>query len=43
MRFLPAAVLVVVLSVGVNAADQKDKKDDPSQIGDRDVAKCLNF
>jgi beta-barrel assembly-enhancing protease len=43
MKFLSPAILVVVLSVGVNAAGQENKKDDPSQIGDRDVGKCLNF
>jgi len=43
MKFPPAAILVVALSAGLYAADQKNKKDDPSQIGDRDVGKCLNF
>jgi predicted Zn-dependent protease len=43
MRFLSAAILVIALSAAVPAADQKSKKDDPSQIGNRDVGKCLNF
>jgi predicted Zn-dependent protease len=42
MRFLSAAILVVTLVAGARAADQK-KKDDPSQIGNRDIGKCLNF
>jgi len=43
MKLLPAAILAIALSVGVSAADQKNKKDDPNQIGDRDIGKCLNF
>jgi predicted Zn-dependent protease len=43
MRLLSVAILSIVLAAGAYAADQKNKKDDPSQIGDRDVAKCLNF
>ena len=43
LRFLSAAVLAIALAAAVCAADQKKKKDDPSQIGNRDVGKCLNF
>src|SRR5580704_5265959 len=43
MRLLSAAILSIALSAVTYAADQKSKKDDPSQIGDRDVGKCLNF
>jgi len=42
MRLLTIAILSIALAVGASAADQK-KKDDPSQIGNRDVGKCLNF
>ena len=43
MRLLSTAILSIVLAAGASAADQKNKKDDPNQIGDRDVGKCLNF
>jgi beta-barrel assembly-enhancing protease len=43
MKLIPVAILTIALSGGLSAADQKNKKDDPSQIGDRDVGKCLNF
>jgi len=43
MRLLATAILSIVLATGAYAADRKSKKDDPSQIGDRDVGKCLNF
>jgi predicted Zn-dependent protease len=43
MRLLSVAILSIALSAVTYAADQKSKKDDPSQIGDRDVGKCLNF
>jgi predicted Zn-dependent protease len=43
MRLLPIAILSIALAAGAFAADQKNKKDDPNQIGDRDVGKCLNF
>jgi predicted Zn-dependent protease len=43
MRYLSAAVLAVALAAGAGAADRKNQKDDPNQIGTRDVAKCLNF
>ena len=42
MRFLSAAVLG--LSLAATLAQGSDKqKDDPSQIGNRNVGKCLNF
>ncbi|MBZ5726018.1 MAG: M48 family metalloprotease [Acidobacteriia bacterium] len=42
MRFLPAAILgVALLAATAHAGDKK--KDDPSQIGNRDVAKGVNF
>jgi len=43
MRYLSCAVLALALVAGAHAADQKNKKDDPNQIGNRDVGKCLNF
>jgi beta-barrel assembly-enhancing protease len=42
MKLLPIAILSIVLASGAYCADQK-KKDDPNQIGDRDVGKCINF
>src|SRR5436190_19600049 len=42
MRIFFAAVLVVILAGGsAHAADKK--KDDPNQIGNRDIGKCINF
>ena len=43
MRTLFTAILSIALAAGADASDQKNKKDDPSQIGDRDIGKCLNF
>src|SRR5579864_7789684 len=46
MRSLSAAIVPVVLATVVaHAADnpKTKKKDDPSQIGNRDTGKCLNF
>jgi len=43
MRLLSVAILSTVLAAGAYSADQKNKKDDPNQIGDRDIGKCLNF
>jgi beta-barrel assembly-enhancing protease len=44
MRSLSAAILAVSLAVlTASAADNKKPKDDPNQIGSRDVGKCLNF
>jgi predicted Zn-dependent protease len=43
MRLLFSAILAIALANGVSAADQKNKKDDVSKIGDRDLGKCLNF
>ncbi|MGO9255530.1 MAG: M48 family metallopeptidase [Bryobacteraceae bacterium] len=43
MRSLSAAILALSLSVvTASAADDKKPKDDPNQIGSRDVGKCLN-
>jgi predicted Zn-dependent protease len=41
MRFLSGAVLILSLATSTWSADKK--KDDPNQIGDRDIGKCLNF
>jgi len=44
MRSLCAALLTACLAAASSyAADQKKAKDDPNQIGSRDVGKCLNF
>ena len=43
MKLSSLAILSIVLVSGAYSADQKNKKDDPNQIGDRDVGKCLNF
>jgi beta-barrel assembly-enhancing protease len=43
MKLLSIAILSIVWASGAYSADQKNKKDDPNQIGDRDVGKCLNF
>ncbi len=44
MRPLSAAILVASLAVlPVSASDAKKPKDDPNQIGNRDVGKCLNM
>ncbi len=43
MRFLAVAVLSLALAAAAWAADPQNKRDDPTQIGDRDVGKCLNF
>jgi len=44
MRSLSAALLAITLSVStVRASDDKKPKDDPNQIGKRDVGKCINF
>ncbi len=42
MRFLSAIILTVLIAMapGGQAADRKD---DPGQIGNRDVGRCLNF
>ena len=42
MRLSVIVVCSILLAAGAYAADQ-NKKDDPSQIGNRDVGKCLNF
>jgi predicted Zn-dependent protease len=43
MRPTFIAILSIALASRAYSADQKNKKDDPSKIGDRDVGKCLNF
>jgi len=43
MRPIFSAILSIALAAGAYAADQKNKKDDPGKIGDRDVGKCLNL
>jgi predicted Zn-dependent protease len=43
MKLLSAAALALALASTSVAADQKKPKDDPSQIGDRNVGNCLNF
>ncbi|HTX33416.1 MAG TPA: M48 family metallopeptidase [Bryobacteraceae bacterium] len=44
MRPLSAAILVASLAVlPASASDSKKPKDDPNQIGNRDVGKCLNM
>jgi predicted Zn-dependent protease len=48
MKLLSAAALALVLAFTSLAADQKDQdkknpKDDPSQIGERNVGNCLNL
>src|SRR4051812_9668889 len=42
MRTLFAAMLVVTLA-GISAHAADKKKDDPNQIGNRDIGKCINF
>ena len=43
MKLLSATALALALASTSLAADQKKPKDDPSQIGDRNVGKCLNL
>jgi len=43
VRSLLAVFLTFALAGFVCAQDQKNKKDDPSQIGNRDVGKGLNI
>jgi beta-barrel assembly-enhancing protease len=42
MRILVAAMLVAVLA-GASAHAADKKKDDPNQIGNREIGKCINF
>jgi predicted Zn-dependent protease len=35
--------MIALIAAPAFAGDDKNKKNDPSQIGDRDVGKCLNF
>jgi predicted Zn-dependent protease len=41
--FISTASLLALIAAPAFAGDDKNKKNDPSQIGDRDVGKCLNF
>jgi predicted Zn-dependent protease len=41
--FLLTASWIALIAAPAFAGDDKNKKNDPSQIGDRDVGKCLNF
>ncbi len=43
MRVVSSLILTLVLAATISRADDKKKKDDPDQIGNRDVGKCLNF
>jgi predicted Zn-dependent protease len=43
MRPISIVIFSIALASGAYSSDQKNKKDDPSKIGDRDVGKCLNF
>ena len=43
MKLLSAAAIALALTSTSLAADQKKPKDDPSQIGDRNVGNCLNL
>ena len=47
MRTLSASILTIsliaLIAAPAFAGDDKNKKNDPNQIGDRDVGKCLNF
>jgi predicted Zn-dependent protease len=43
MRAVCSLILSLALAASVSRADGKKKKDDPGQIGNRDVGKCLNF
>jgi len=42
MRFIAAPIFALVLTVGLASANDR-KKSDPSQIGNRDVSKGVNF
>ncbi len=43
MRVLSAAILTLALAPGMISAQTRNPKDDPNQIGSRDVSKCLNM
>jgi predicted Zn-dependent protease len=45
LRTLPARIssLALIALIATSAFAGDDKKNDPNQIGDRDVGKCLNF
>src|SRR3974390_1771332 len=42
MKRLAIGALICALGVAP-CAGQKNRKDEPNQIGDRDIGKCLNF
>jgi predicted Zn-dependent protease len=42
-RGFTIVLTALFLAAAVHASDPKDKKNDPNQIGDRNVGKCLNF
>jgi predicted Zn-dependent protease len=43
MRPRSTAIILCLLAAGSLYATDQNKKDDPNQIGNRDVGKCLNF
>ena len=43
MRLLFAILTLALLASGADQQTKKSPKDDPSQIGDREIGKCLNF
>jgi predicted Zn-dependent protease len=43
MRFLLTAILCVMFTTGIVCGSDQNKKDDPNQIGNRDVGKGVNF
>src|SRR5215469_16101345 len=43
MRPRSTAMILCLLAAGSLYATDQNKKDDPNQIGNRDVGKCLNF
>ncbi len=43
MRFRPTAISLALLAAVSAYATDQNKKDDPNQIGDRNVGKCVNF
>jgi predicted Zn-dependent protease len=43
MRVISAAILTLLLATGITFAQKKNLKDDPSEIGNRDVGKGFNM
>src|SRR5215469_5683813 len=43
MRPRSTAIILCLLAAGSLYATDQNKKDDPNQVGNRDVVKCLNF